>query len=1265
MAGSEPPMSPNLKPIATRPRGNAVERDMEAPSPPSSSGIITPKGRGGNEVQSESPTMGSDSSSPWRRFFRGGSRYPASDVDSFGNSPRNLMGFSPKAGSSASASRVSTPVKRKNRDLSSKDYGSGQINAYPPNAAGANPAAMAGMMTLAEELLTKKGLSLKDLQEEQEEYAETGEKQEIPRHKRPVTKHWNWLGLAICLYYIAAAIYYFVIRATRTLNMGYTGYGVLVLLIEIISSTATLGYAILLVKYSKSRRTKGLPIPKKGQQPDLDKLKFHVRVLIPCYKESCELVKLTVLGALKAPLPKDTLRTVYLCDDGKDPTKEEMIRELNAEYGCLEYVSGRKRDPNGETNGKSNNLNHCLKNVIYKDYYPINPQGPKIPKHEVMVVFDADMVAKPNFFTKILELMVDDDIALCLTPQGFNNVDAQSDIFNNLNLSFWEYMLPGTDAFGYIACTGTNFCMRCFPLADCGWFPTFTITEDYALGMILKAKGYKAGYLNEYLAIGEAPEEIRNIFRQRSRWCKGQMQVLFSRYCPLLDTGLTIGMRLLYTSVTWCYITNTFAVPCSVLVPFIALVFGIYPLVLNRDFALAATLYYTSSTLVTMYCTNRKHLKPLWFCIVSCHLLWFTFAKAQINVIIKKIMKKTVVFKSTKKKGEDDGRGGKKKRRFCAPPKNVGDMEGTLDAWVLVASFSISMITAIVGAFQMIDKPFTAQGDFRWFLALSIFWSVYNMIPPALFIFYCYNKGQLFEDFCSFCMTLSFIVGIGGIVCTWLVPDDYNLGQVLNVSLQFFEAQRSGKLPRISNTPWRGNSGLWDSVLLPNGKNYSLLGGWYDDGGMLKLSYTTAFTVSMLSWAYYEFKGGYKSSGNVDFGANTIRWGADYLMKVSVTNITSAGASMQPIFVAQVGDMAKDKLYWGSPEKSTIPRPATYLSAARPGTDAMAMSAAALASAAVAIQDESLQVADVYLQKAIVLYQLAQRWRGYYARYIESGKIYPSTSMYDDLSFAAVWIYIATGDENYLNDAITFYDQTVSSEGHVNPNPYMFNYENVVPALDLLLYKATGDPFYKTNVQVFVKEWMNTKSKTGDIYYTNKNLAKAYPYGTLQHTANAAFYTMLAAKNVMDSKFMLYACWARNQVGYMLGDAGRSYVTGYGAVQPMKTPHKAASCPPPDVTDCTWESAYYTTDPNYNPLRGGLVGGPDDNDMWSDDRDMNNPANIVNLLNSVGFSAAMAALVDNDINMAKCQQGNGFIQTLMLKAKGQPDASGQRWWEGV
>jgi hypothetical protein len=48
----------------------------------------------------------------------------------------------------------------------------------------------------------------------------------------------------------------------------------------------------------------------------------------------------------------------------------------------------------------------------------------------------------------------------------------------------------------------------------------------------------------------------------------------------------------------------------------------------------------------------------------------------------------------------------------------------------------------------------------------------------------------------------------------------------------------------------------------------------YDDGGMLKITYSTAFTVSMLSWAFSQFKEGYRASGNLDFGANTIRYAA-------------------------------------------------------------------------------------------------------------------------------------------------------------------------------------------------------------------------------------------------------------------------------------------------------------------------------------------------------------------------------------------------------
>ena len=46
-------------------------------------------------------------------------------------------------------------------------------------------------------------------------------------------------------------------------------------------------------------------------------LPYHIRVLVPCYREELEIVQRTVLAALDADLPAGCARTVYLCDDGK------------------------------------------------------------------------------------------------------------------------------------------------------------------------------------------------------------------------------------------------------------------------------------------------------------------------------------------------------------------------------------------------------------------------------------------------------------------------------------------------------------------------------------------------------------------------------------------------------------------------------------------------------------------------------------------------------------------------------------------------------------------------------------------------------------------------------------------------------------------------------------------------------------------------------------------------------------------------------------
>ena len=60
---------------------------------------------------------------------------------------------------------------------------------------------------------------------------------------------------------------------------------------------------------------------------------------------------------------------------------------------------------------------------------------------------------------------------------------------------------------------------------EVGGSPMYTMTEDYALGMELKKFGWHCRYVQEYLAIGEAPHEVRNMYQQRSRWTKASLAI--------------------------------------------------------------------------------------------------------------------------------------------------------------------------------------------------------------------------------------------------------------------------------------------------------------------------------------------------------------------------------------------------------------------------------------------------------------------------------------------------------------------------------------------------------------------------------------------------------------------------------------------------------------------------------------------------------------------------------------------------------------------
>ena len=50
---------------------------------------------------------------------------------------------------------------------------------------------------------------------------------------------------------------------------------------------------------------------------------YHVRILVPCYKEDTSILQRTCACALACQMPPGCSRTVYLCDDGKSPEKRK------------------------------------------------------------------------------------------------------------------------------------------------------------------------------------------------------------------------------------------------------------------------------------------------------------------------------------------------------------------------------------------------------------------------------------------------------------------------------------------------------------------------------------------------------------------------------------------------------------------------------------------------------------------------------------------------------------------------------------------------------------------------------------------------------------------------------------------------------------------------------------------------------------------------------------------------------------------------------
>jgi cellulose synthase (UDP-forming) len=324
----------------------------------------------------------------------------------------------------------------------------------------------------------------------------------LGRHSRNARAFGAMVCIACSLRYLYWRIYF---TAPLHQNLAQTIWSRFFLCIE---SSALI--SAMLVYFFMSRFIDRRAIADRRQNSPL--IHAPVDVFIATYNEGREILERTMVGA-KA-IDHSDLR-VWILDDGARPWVRDLADELGVMY--VQRVKGK--------HAKAGNVNNGLKEALSVGRPP-----------EFILLLDADFVPHRHILRRVLGLFEESDVGIVQTPQHFFNPDpVQSNllcatVWPDEQRFFFNVLMPCKDAWGAAFCCGTSAVIRTAALQACGGMATETVTEDMLTTFKMGEYGYRTIYLNERLSLGLAPESLGEFMSQRSRWCLGAMQQIFTRW---------------------------------------------------------------------------------------------------------------------------------------------------------------------------------------------------------------------------------------------------------------------------------------------------------------------------------------------------------------------------------------------------------------------------------------------------------------------------------------------------------------------------------------------------------------------------------------------------------------------------------------------------------------------------------------------------------------------------------------------------------------
>lgn len=234
--------------------------------------------------------------------------------------------------------------------------------------------------------------------------------------------------------------------------------------------------------------------------------------------------------------------------------------------------------------------------------------------------------------------------------------------------------------------------------------------------------------------------------------------------------------------------------------------------------------------------------------------------------------------------------------------------------------------------------------------------------------------------------------------------------------------------------------------------------------------------------------------------------------------------------------------------------------------------------------------------------------------------------MKDELLWAAAWLFRATGEEYYLKYVV----ENAVSMGGTGWAVKEFSWDNKYAGLQVLLSKVLmqggGKEYvstlkqYKAKADYFACACLQ-KNDGYNVPMTPGNLMYLHEWNNMQYVSSAAFLLAVYSDYLSTANAVLQCpnaqiepkevlAFAKSQADYILGKNPRSmsYLVGYGPRYPVHVHHRGASIASlsihPSKVGCVegFETWYRRSDANPNILYGALVGGPDKNDEFYDDR---------------------------------------------------------------